>query len=75
MGLCQSSQLIFYTYLTAGTLVQCQGRMRRIFFCQKEKEEYFLSGIALQSKEIMYYVLGKNKTNKIVLYLLSETRF
>ena len=41
--------------------MQCQGRMRRIFYCQREKEEYFLSVIVLQSREIMSYASGKKE--------------
>ena len=44
--------LSYFQYFVAGTLVPCQGKTLPICYCQREKEEYFWSAIALPSREI-----------------------
>ena len=44
--------LLYFLYFVAGTLVPCQGKTLPICYCQREKEEYFWSEIALPSREI-----------------------
>ena len=47
-----TSVIIFSIFFVAGTLVPCQGKTLPICYCQREKEEYFWSEIALPSREI-----------------------
>ena len=44
--------LSYFQYFVAGTLVPCQGKTLPICYCQRGKEEYFWSEIALPSREI-----------------------
>ena len=53
-----TSAIIFSIFFVAGTLVPCQGKTLPICYCQREKEEYFWSEIALPSREIMYCASG-----------------
>ena len=52
MNIFTTSVIIFSIFFVAGTLVPCQGKTLPICYCQREKEEYFWSEIALPSREI-----------------------
>ena len=58
MNIFTTSVIIFSIFFVAGTLVPCQGKTLPICYCQRGKEEYFWSVIALPSREIMCCASG-----------------